>query len=78
MQSGGKFSANETTDCALRDPGHSSSRFAEYGEGGLGARPHVRNFTFLDRPDHIKLVTEINGAPVPVPFVPPDAPTEPA
>ncbi len=39
-----------------------------YGEGRLGAKPHVRNFTFLDRPDHIKLVTEIKGVPVPVPF----------
>jgi hypothetical protein len=39
-----------------------------YGEGRLGAKPHVRNFTFLDRPDHIALVTEIKGVPVPVPF----------
>jgi hypothetical protein len=39
-----------------------------YGEGRLGAKPHVRNFTFLDRPDHIKLVTEIKGVQVPVPF----------
>ena len=28
----------------------------------------MRNFTFLDRPDHIILVTEIKGVPVPVPF----------
>ena len=39
-----------------------------YGEGRLGAKPNVRNFTFLDRPDHIELVTETNGVPVPVPF----------
>ena len=39
-----------------------------YGEGGLGAKPNVRNFTFLDRPDHIKLVTEIKGVPVPTPL----------
>ncbi len=39
-----------------------------YGEGGLGAKPNVRNFTFLDRPDHIVLVTETGGVPVPVPF----------
>lgn len=39
-----------------------------YGEGGLGARPSVRNFTFLDRPDRIELVTQIKGVPVPVPF----------
>ena len=39
-----------------------------YGEGGLGARPNVRNFTFLDRPDHIQLVTEVNGVRTPVPF----------
>jgi hypothetical protein len=39
-----------------------------YGEGSLGARPNVRNFTFLDRPDHITLVTEVNGVRTPVPF----------
>ena len=39
-----------------------------YGEGGLGAKPNLRNFTFLDRPDHITLVTEVNNVPVPVPF----------
>jgi hypothetical protein len=39
-----------------------------YGEGGLGAKPNMRNFTFLDRPDRIVLVTETNGVPTPVPF----------
>jgi hypothetical protein len=39
-----------------------------YGEGRLGAKPSVRNFSFLDRPDHIALVTENKGAPVPVAF----------
>ncbi|MGA2254749.1 MAG: DUF1080 domain-containing protein [Thermoguttaceae bacterium] len=39
-----------------------------YGEGSLGAKPHVRNFSFLDRPDHIKIVTEMNGVQTPVPF----------
>jgi hypothetical protein len=39
-----------------------------YGEGGLGARPHVRNFNFLDRVDKIEIVTKANGKPVPVPF----------
>jgi hypothetical protein len=39
-----------------------------YGEGRLGARPNVRKFTFLDRPDRIKLDTEVNGLRVPVPF----------
>ena len=39
-----------------------------YGEGRLGAKPHVRNFSFLDRPDRIVLVTENKGVPVPVPF----------
>ena len=39
-----------------------------YGEGNLGAKPSVRNFTFLDRPDHIELVTESPEGPVPVPF----------
>ena len=28
----------------------------------------MRNFTFLDRPDHIELVTESPEGPVPVPF----------
>jgi len=39
-----------------------------YGEERLGARPNLRNFTFLDRPERIKLVTEVNGVRVPVPF----------
>ena len=39
-----------------------------YGEGRLGAKPSVLNFTFLDRPDHIQLVTENKGVPVPVAF----------
>jgi hypothetical protein len=39
-----------------------------YGEGGLGAKPSLLNFTFLDRPDRIKIVTEQKGTPVPVPF----------
>ena len=38
-----------------------------YGEGGLGAKPNLRNFTFLDRPEHITLVTEVNSVPVPRP-----------
>lgn len=39
-----------------------------YGEGGLGAKPSVRNFSFLDRPDHIVLVTNTKSTPVPTPF----------
>ena len=39
-----------------------------YGEGGLGAKPSVRNFTFLDRPDRIKRETVVNGVRTPVPF----------
>lgn len=38
-----------------------------YGEG-LGAKPSLRNYTFLDSPEKIKLVTEANGLPVPVAF----------
>lgn len=38
-----------------------------YGEG-LGGKPSVRNFSFLDRPDKIKLETEHAGGAVPVPF----------
>lgn len=39
-----------------------------YGEGRLGAKPSVLNFSFLDRPDHIQLVTENKGVPVPLAF----------
>ena len=38
-----------------------------YGEG-LGGKPHLRNFSFLNRPDTIKQVTECNGAAVPTPL----------
>lgn len=38
-----------------------------YGEG-LGAKPNLRNFSFLDRPDKITIVTDIKGVAVPVPF----------
>jgi len=40
-----------------------------YGEGsGLGGKPSLLNFTFVDRPDQIKIVTEYRAVPVPVPF----------
>jgi hypothetical protein len=38
-----------------------------YGEG-LGGKPHVRNFSFLDAPEKIKAVAELDGKKVPVPF----------
>jgi hypothetical protein len=38
-----------------------------YGEG-LGGQPSVRNFSFLDQPDKIKLETKHRGGDVPVPF----------
>jgi len=38
-----------------------------YGEG-LGGKPHVRNFSFLNAPDKITVVTENKGVPVPVAF----------
>lgn len=36
-----------------------------YGEG-LGGKPHLRNYSFLDAPDKIKLVTELNGVVIPL------------
>jgi hypothetical protein len=39
-----------------------------YGEADLKANPSVRNFTFLDSPDKIKIVTATKQGPVPVPF----------
>lgn len=36
-----------------------------YGEG-LGGKPHLRNYSFLDAPDKIKLVTELNGVVIPM------------
>ena len=36
-----------------------------YGEG-LGGKPHLRNFSFLDKPDKIKVVTEMKGVKIPV------------
>ena len=40
-----------------------------YGEGGLKANPSVINFSFIDAPDKIKIVTQSKaGVPVPVPF----------
>jgi hypothetical protein len=41
-----------------------------YGEG-MGAKPHVRNFSFLDAPDRIK---EEASAPVPLPVSPAEWP----
>jgi hypothetical protein len=41
-----------------------------YGEG-MGAKPHVRNFSFLDAPDKIKVET---SAPVPLPVSPAEWP----
>ncbi|MCY3017689.1 MAG: DUF1080 domain-containing protein [Planctomycetota bacterium] len=38
-----------------------------YGEG-MGGKPHVRNFTFLDAPEKITIVTELEGKKPPVPF----------
>ena len=38
-----------------------------YGEG-MGGKPHLRNFSFADKPEHIKILTELNGVPAPVPF----------
>lgn len=38
-----------------------------YGEG-MSGKPHVRNFTFLDQPDKIKVVDELDGKRVPVAF----------
>ena len=38
-----------------------------YGEG-LGGKPSVRNFSFLNAPDKIKIETESGGKAVPVPF----------
>ena len=38
-----------------------------YGEG-MGGKPHVRNFSFLDAPEKIKTVTELEGKKVPVAF----------
>jgi len=37
-----------------------------YGEGRLGAKPFLRNFTFLDRPDNIQIV-KANDLPVQFP-----------
>ncbi len=39
-----------------------------YGEADLKANPSVRNFSFLDSPDKIKIVTATKQGPVPVPF----------
>jgi Domain of Unknown Function (DUF1080) len=41
-----------------------------YGEG-MGAKPHVRNFSFLDAPDKIKVET---SGPTPLPVSPADWP----
>ena len=38
-----------------------------YGEG-MGGKPHVRNFSFLNAPDKIQIVTELKGQKTPVPF----------
>ena len=38
-----------------------------YGEG-LGGKPSVRNFSFINAPDKIVIVTENKGVPVPVAF----------
>jgi len=38
-----------------------------YGEGGLGGKPHLRNFSFLDAPEKIK---EEQRDPVPLPVSP--------
>ncbi|HEY3320357.1 MAG TPA: DUF1080 domain-containing protein [Planctomycetota bacterium] len=38
-----------------------------YGEG-MGGKPHVRNFTFLDKPEKIEIVNDIKGVKVPTPF----------
>jgi len=38
-----------------------------YGEG-MGGKPHVRNFSFLDAPEKIAIVTDLQGEKPPVPF----------
>jgi hypothetical protein len=38
-----------------------------YGEG-MGGKPHVRNFSFLDAPERITIVTGLKGGKPPVPF----------
>jgi hypothetical protein len=39
-----------------------------YGEADLKGKPGVRNFSFLDSPEKIRIVTDTKGEPVPVPF----------
>ena len=38
-----------------------------YGEG-LGGKPHIRNFSFINAPDKIQILTELKGVKTPVPF----------
>src|SRR2546422_325045 len=61
--------STETGKCyqAMIDYHGGGNLMGVYGEG-LGGKPHVRNFSFLDQPDKIKEVTEFNGAPIPVPL----------
>jgi hypothetical protein len=39
-----------------------------YGEADLKGKPGVRNFSFLDSPEKIRIVTDTKGEPVPTPF----------
>ncbi len=61
--------STETGKCfqAMIDYHAGGNLMGIYGEG-LGAKPHVRNFTFLDRPDKIKIVEELGGVRTPVAF----------
>ena len=59
---------NGTAFQAMIDYHSGGNLMGLYGEGGLGAKPSVSNFNFIDRPDHIRIVTEARGKPVPVPF----------
>jgi len=52
---------------ALIDYHSGGSLMGVYGEG-LGGKPHVRNFSFLDSPEKIRQVTEHNGMATPVPL----------
>jgi hypothetical protein len=59
---------NGTAYQAMIDYHAAGNLMGIYGEGGLGGKPHVRNFSFLDRPDRITIVTELNGVPPPLLF----------
>jgi len=52
---------------ALIDYHGAGNLMGVYGEG-LGGKPSVRNFSFLDSPEKIKLETDFRGTRSPVPF----------